>query len=352
MNDLAPRLLEWFRNSADGRTGVSLGSLSASTAGYSNVTLMGSLGWTDHAGPRGQEFVLRLQPPGDAIFPGHDITRQYAVMEALAKAGLPVPRLLGIELDPEVLGGPFYLMERIDGRVPNENPLYHLEGWFHDLPADSVRRCWFAGLEVAGRMARLDWRALGLDFLDPSPSPLARRLDYYADAVRWAERLAGREYPLLHRAEAWLRAHRPADEPLGFCWGDAKLGNCMFRGDELVAVLDFEQATLGDPVDDLAWWLMLDDALSRGYGVPRLASLPSREESIAAWERASGREARHLEYYEVYAAWRMAFIMARIAALFRARGLIPQDSDMDERNGGSNLLALHAEHYGFKGGRA
>ncbi|MFZ9086739.1 MAG: phosphotransferase family protein [Steroidobacteraceae bacterium] len=347
MSDLGPRIAEWFAADAPGRRQVRTGPLVPPGDGYSNVTLMGQLDWIDEAGHHVRDFVLRLQPPGDSIFPGHDVERQYRVMEALARADVPVPRLLGLELDEAVLGGPFYLMERIEGQVPNENPLYHLEGWFHDLPPAQVRRYWFAGIEAAGSMARLNWRDRGLDFLGVSASPLDCRLDYYAEAVRWAEGLVGRKYPLLHRAEAWLRAHLPTDEPLGFCWGDAKLGNCLFRDGELVGVLDFEQASLGNPVDDLAWWLMLDDALSRGYDVPRLASLPGRDESIAAWERASGLAADHLEYYEVYAAWRMAFIMARIAALFRARGWIPADSDMDERNGGSALLAIHAQHYGF-----
>ena len=339
--DIAPRLLAWLRAEL-AQPELTLSDLTAPSAGYSNVTLLGAL--RAPAMPA-REFVLRLQPPGDSIYPDHDVTRQYRVMQALARGGIPVPALLGLETDPSVLGGPFYLMNRIEGRVPNENPLYHLEGWFHDLPAEHQRGCWFAGIDMLGRLARLDWRDLGLQFLLADDahqvSPLERQLDYYRRAIAWAERLAGRQYPLLQAGEIWLRAHRPVDEPLAFSWGDAKLGNCMFDGDELVAVLDFEQATIANPVDDLAWWLMLDDSLSRGYGVPRLVSLPTRAESVARWEAASGFEARDLDYYEVYAAWRMAFVMARIAHIFRSRGWIASDSDMDVNNGGANLLAAH-----------
>lgn len=348
--DLAPRLLAWLRATL-AQPELTISALTAPTAGYSNVTLLGTL---HSSATRQRDFVLRLQPPGDSIYPDHDVTRQYRVMQALARGGIPVPDLLGLETDPSLLGGPFYLMTRIEGRVPNENPLYHLEGWFHDLPAEHQRRCWFAGIDMLGKLARLDWRALGLQFLldgandpeAPNQSPLARQLDYYARAVRWAEQLAGREYPLLHAGERWLRAHRPVAEPLAFSWGDAKLGNCIFDGDELAAVLDFEQATIANPVDDLAWWLMLDDSLSRGYGVPRLVSLPARAETIARWEAASGFEARDLDYYEVYAAWRMAFVMARIAHIFRTRGWIAPDSDMDVNNGGATLIAAHLERSG------
>ena len=346
MVELAPRLLEWLRAAHPERSGLELGSLSAPTAGYSNVTLLGSLRWQGPRGPQGHDFVLRLQPAGDSIYPDHDVLRQCRVMQALAGSGLPVPKLLGIEHDPAILGSPFYLMERLEGRVPNENPLYHLEGWFHDLPAAEQRRCWLAGIEAVGRMARLDWQALGLGFLLHGAG-LSAQLDYYSKAIRWAEVLAGRQYPLLHAAEAWLRANRPPDRQLAFSWGDAKLGNCLYLDGELVGVLDFEQATLADPVDDFAWWLMLDDSLSRGYGVPRLAGLPSRAESIAAWERASGQSASHLEYYEVHAAWRMAFVMARIAHIFKSRGWIAADSDMDSRNGGATLLAAHGQREGF-----
>ena len=352
MSELAPRLLSWLRAAHPQRQELELGALFAPGAGYSNVTMLGHLRWRERGEDCEQQFVLRLQPAGDAIYPGHDVLRQCRVMQALAATSLPVPRLLGVEHDASVLGSPFYLMERIEGEVPNENPLYHLEGWFHELPEALRRRHWVAGLEAVACMARLDWRALGLDFL-AEEAGLVRQLDYYHHAILWAESLAGRSYPLLHAAERWLRINQPdlaqtsQEERLVFSWGDAKLGNCLFRNGELVGVLDFEQATLANPVDDLAWWLMLDDSLSRGYGVPRLAGLPSRAESIAIWERASGFRATHLDYYEVYAAWRMTFVMVRIAHMFKQRGWIGADSDMDERNGGATLLAAHAERLGF-----
>jgi hypothetical protein len=92
---------------------------------------------------------------------------------------------------------------------------------------------------------------------------------------------------------------------------------------------------------------MLDQSLCTGYGLPRLAGLPSREETVAHWERASGLSARDLPYYDVFAAWRMAYVMARIGTVFMERGWVPRESEMDLRNGGSALLAMHAERLGF-----
>ena len=359
-DDIAARLLHWSRDTgALPAGGWELGPLGASSAGYSNLTLMGELRGVGATAGRTLPFVLRLQPPGESIYPDHDVPRQHRVLRALHAAGLPVPRVLGAEDGDAALGAPFFIMERIEGQVPNENPLYHLEGWLHDLPVAARRAAWLEGIRAVARLARLDWRAAGLGFLAPGGAsadgvtaddarePLERQLDRYAAAIGWAERRAGREYPLLRAAEPWLRANRPVGAPVAFSWGDAKLGNCLYRDGRLVAMLDFEQATLTHPVDDLAWWLMLDDSLSRGYGVPRLEGLPSRAESVAAWEAESGLVARDLGYLEVFAAWRMAFVMARIASLFRARGWIPADSDMDVRNGGAALLAAHGARLGF-----
>ena len=346
---VATQLGRWLAERHPDSVPVNVTGLERSDGGFSNITVLGRLDWTPQGRPEALGIVLRMQPQASSVYPDCDVQRQYRVMQALAGTGVPVPVLLGFEPDANLLGAPFFVMQRIDGRVPNENPLYHLEGWFHDLPPADLRRHWFSGVETFAAVARADWRGLGLDFLQPAPgrTALAQQLDYYRDAVLWAERL-NRPYPHLHGAYDWLVANQPADEPLALSWGDAKLGNCVYAADGRVAgALDWEQATLASPVDDLAWWLMLDECLCTGYGVPRLAGLPSREETVAHWERASGFSARHLPYYDVYAAWRMAYVMARIGTVFMQRGLVPRESEMDVRNGGAALLAMHAARLGF-----
>jgi hypothetical protein len=164
----------------------------------------------------------------------------------------------------------------------------------------------------------------------------------------WLEESNAWVYPHLHTAHAWLRRHAPSPGPVSLSWGDAKLGNCVFDAQgRVAAALDWEQACLAHPVDDLAWWLMLDGCLSEGYGVPRLPGLPSRDETVAHWERASGLPADDLGYHEVFAAWRMAVIMARIGTLFTQRGWVEAPAQMDVRNGAATLLAGHAQRLGF-----
>lgn len=325
-------------------------TLEPSAGGFSNLTWLGR--WAPGGGREEVPIVLRVQSPEPTVFPDPSIERQVRVMAALAGSAVPVPRLLGHETDPSVLGAPFCVMQRVAGRVPQENPLYHLEGWFHDLDTEARRRHWFSGIDTLVAIARVDWQAHGLGFLAPPEgvSALANQLQVGLDMLRWVE-AGARPYPHLHAAHEWLQHHQPHHQPPGrlcLSWGDAKLGNCVFSDDgRVAAALDWEQATLADPVDDLAWWLMLDECLSDGYGVARLAGLPTRQETVAHWERASGLRAEGLEFHEVFAAWRMAVIMARIGTLFTQRGWVDAQAQMDVRNGAATLLARHAQRLGF-----
>lgn len=345
MKAVSGQLGDWLR--ARGRVGAEVLALQRSSGGYSNITLLGEMRLAAVA--QAQGIVVRIQPEGAAVYPDCDVRAQYRTMELLQGSGLPVPPLLGLEKDASVLGAPFFIMGRLEGRVPDENPLYHLDGWFHDLTPEQLRRHWFAGVDGFAALARLDWRALGFSFLLPpeSVTPLVRQLAYYEDMLRWSEGLSGRSYPLLWRTHEWLRAHQPRDEAIALSWGDAKLGNCVFRDGRLTGMLDWERPALANPVDDLSWWLMLDESLCTGYGVPRLAGLPTRDETIAHWERAGGFSARDLPYYDVLAAWRFAIVMTRIGRIFTERGWVSPEAEMDLSNGGSRLVELLAERNKF-----
>jgi aminoglycoside phosphotransferase (APT) family kinase protein len=348
LDALGGTLARWFAGRHPDARDVAVAGLEKSSGGFSNITLLAELTWTRGRASRELGIAVRVQPLASAVYPDCDVRRQYRTMELLAGSEVPVPRLLGLEQDAAAIGAPFFVMERIDGQVPNENPLYHLEGWFHDLGDEAKRRHWFSAIDTLAALGRVDWRALGFDFLLPPAgrTALSHQLEYYRRHMEWAESL-GRPYPFLHQAYRWLLAHQPKDEPMSLLWGDAKLGNCVYRDGKLVGALDWEMAALGNPVDDLAWWLTLDESMCTGYGLPRLAGLPSRDETVACWERVTGRSARDLPYYDVYAAWRFAIVMARIGTIFMERGYVPRESGMDVKNGGATLLAALARRHGF-----
>ena len=104
------------------------------------------------------------------------------------------------------------------------------------------------------------------------------------------------------------------------------------------AVLDWEMVTPGDPVQDLAWWLFLDRHHSEGLGAPRLPGFPSREATVSRWEELTGRHADHLDWYEVWAAFRFGVVMIRMSRLMILFELLPADSDFERNNAVTRLI--------------
>jgi len=309
--------------------------------GASNETLFVDVHWIQDGKPRSEALVLRLKPMvGPQVFPEYDLASQYRIVNLLGRTDVPVPRLYGYEADEGVIGAPFYVMARVDGVVPLENPPYHAEGWLTECTPEQRREIWNSGIDAFSRIHKLDWRSLGFDFLDRpdlGETPLDQELGYYRDF--FASMMEGRRYPLCEEALSWLEANKPTSpEPTGLCWGDAKLGNMIFQGTRCVALFDWELAHLGNPIDDVSWYLMLDRCLSEGCSIPRLDGLPDRNQTIARWEEASGLEARDLGYYEVFSAFRFSLIMHRVISIRKQTGEWPADSDYDMNNLATDIL--------------
>jgi aminoglycoside phosphotransferase (APT) family kinase protein len=125
---------------------------------------------------------------------------------------------------------------------------------------------------------------------------------------------------------------------VGLCWGDARISNQIFNCYETVAVIDWEMVFPGDPVADLAWFITLDRILTEGIGLERMPGMPGRGDSIARWERNIGRPADHYGYYEIFAAWRFAVIMARIFTQMKYYEVMPADAPVDVENLSSPIL--------------
>ena len=137
------------------------------SVGASNETWLFDASWDAAGGRRHEEsWVLRLAPAEASLFPRYDLAREYRALAALQGASLKVPMPRRYEADIAVLGRPFFLMARFGGRVIQENPLYHLEGWFHDLDAPAQAAHWHAFIDGLGQLHRVDWQARGLGFLD------------------------------------------------------------------------------------------------------------------------------------------------------------------------------------------
>jgi aminoglycoside phosphotransferase (APT) family kinase protein len=125
---------------------------------------------------------------------------------------------------------------------------------------------------------------------------------------------------------------------VGLVWGDARIANQIFDDFRCVAVLDWEMASLGDPIQDLAWYCFFDRLFADGLGQARLPGIPSRDATAARYEDLTGRAPRNLDYYEVFAAFRFAVILQRVAGLMIAAGGLPADTDFATNNFATAML--------------
>lgn len=322
-------LATWLVRALGADGGVELGELRGPGAtGFSNETLIVDANWTSAGQPHEQTFVVRVAPTGYTLFPDPAFDTQYRVLRALRPTSIPVPNVRWYESDASVLGAPFFVMDEVAGRVPPDNPPYHMAGWLFDVSPAHRAKLWWGAIDAMADLHRLDRRGLGLDFLTGG---LDEGLAYYESFLASVEK--DEPVPTARRALDWLRSHLPGEEPLVVTWGDARIGNVIYDDDaNVLAVLDWEMVGLGAPAQDVAWALFLDRHHSEGCDVPRLEGFPSTAETIAHYEQRSGITLQSMDFYEVYSAFRFCVIMGRLAVIFKDWGLLPPDDAMAQDN--------------------
>lgn len=310
------RLTAWLQRQLPDATELRISDLVApQSSGFSNETLLFDLEYARGGHAHRDPMVVRIEPMGEGVFPEYDLGLQFRTMQRLAATDVPVPRMYWIEEhDRSVLGGAFYVMGQVKGRVPTDQPPYHTGGWMTEVSPAERAAIWWGGIETLAKIHRLDYRALGFSSLERpalGSTPLDWQITYYTRYMKWAAN--GRPQPTAEAAFDWLVRHKPSGEPTVLSWGDARIGNIIFAGTMPAAVLDWEMVTLGSPEMDLAWSIFLDRHHSEGLGVPRLEGFPSYEDSVERYEALTGHRVRHLHYYQVFAGFRFAVIMTRIA---------------------------------------
>ena len=317
-----------------------------SAAGLSAETILFDAAWTTGGARETHELVARVAPSTPGVFPKFDLPKEFAVVDALAATDVPVPKAWWIEEDESVFGGQFLVLDRIAGRIPADDPPFTAAGWVAELSADERRRLVEQSIEAMAAIHRADWRAIGLESLDPGThgTRIEQQLATWRDYFDWAR--GEDENPTIEAGFAWLHEHKPAQEgPSVLNWGDARVGNQIFGDDLSVrATLDWEMVDIGTAEMDLAWWIFILRHHTEGIGVPMPEGIPSREELVAIYERASGSTVRDLDYYEVFAATRLSAIMHRAGRLMVEVGFLPPDATMKLNNPASQLLAKLIGH--------
>lgn len=286
----------------------------------------------------GVQLVARLAPEGDALFPVYDLAAQGRIMQALGDHYVvPVPRIVELVEDPQWLGAPFLVMERVAGRVPSDNPPFVITGWVHDAPAADQRVMQDEFIGLCARIHRADWRLLNLGDVATRPggTTLAAEISWWSDYLDWATDAA--PPAVLRDGREWCLEHLPADEPApALCWGDVRIPNVVFGDDfRARAVLDWEMASIGPPELDIGWYLVIHQMTTEVTG--DLPGLRPRGEVLRAYEAQLGRALHDLTWYEAWAAFRAAAIMVRLARLLHDLGLVP-DLQMQDHNPPIDLL--------------
>jgi aminoglycoside phosphotransferase (APT) family kinase protein len=268
--------------------------------GHSNLTYLLRRG--------GDSWVLRRPPHGPLPPSAHDVLREAHLLTALHGQAVRTPRVLAVCSDEAVIGAPFYVMERIEGDVITSALPQPLQ--------DEGARIGDELIDALVEVHAVDWRACGLDGYGRPTGYLERQLRRFGGL--W-EHNRTRELPVLDRVTTWLREHVPPSPEATIVHGDYRLGNTMFAPGapaRLVAIFDWELATIGDPLADVGYlaatWAQPGDPentlLALG-AVTRRPGFPSRQELVARYEERGGRAMSDIRWYMTLALWKSAVFL-------------------------------------------
>jgi aminoglycoside phosphotransferase (APT) family kinase protein len=260
---------------------------------------------------RGDARMALRRPPRE-VPAGRNETmrREYRVLAALTDTDVPHPRAIAVCDDPSVLGACFYLMDFVDGW----SPMRMQRRWPPPFDADLDARKGLAWelVDAIARLARVDWRAAGLEGFGKPDGFLDRQVD------RWLAHLARfrfRALPGIDEAAAWLRGHRPRAYTPGIIHGDYQFANVMFRHGapaRMAAIVDWEMATIGDPRLDLGWVLMGwpdPDEERAGAGYVDYEAMPSRAELMDRYAAVAGLDVDEMDYFVILARFKIAIVL-------------------------------------------
>jgi aminoglycoside phosphotransferase (APT) family kinase protein len=266
--------------------------------GHSNVTFGLSTG-----------VVLRRPPRGPLPPSAHDVLREARLLRALESTPVRAPKVLAVCDNTEVIGAPFYVMEQVRGDVITDSipgPLEHPEQ--RGRIADEL-------IDALVELHSVDWSAVGLGGFGKPTGYLERQLRRFNGL--W-EHNKTRELREVEEVGSWLAANMPTSPAATIVHGDYRLGNTMFASDapaRLIAIFDWEMATIGDPLADLGYMLMNwtqpgDPQIKfRLHSVTTLPGFPTREELIVRYEQGSGRSMQSLSWYVTLALWKAVVFM-------------------------------------------
>jgi aminoglycoside phosphotransferase (APT) family kinase protein len=337
--ETARQLEAWLARTLGPRAHPSITEVtSPESNGMSSETVLFTATWDEGTGPSEHALVARIEPPATAypLFTSYDLGMQFRVMGLVGEhTEVPVPRTLWNEPDPTVLGGPFLVMEQVDGLVPPDVLPYTFgDNWLFEAGAAGQRTLQESAVAALAGIHSLTPDRHDLGFLEvggpgvTSLDRLVRRWREYADWV-----VGDTPSPLLADCFDWLEVHRPTGfGPDALSWGDGRIGNMMFREQRVVAVLDWEMASVAPPEVDLGWMCYLHlffQDIATDVGLPGLPDLFRPVDVARSYAEASGYSPTDLTWFVAFAAVRHGAIMRRVTerAVFFGEAVMPDDVD-------------------------
>ncbi|AVL99897.1 phosphotransferase family protein [Gordonia iterans] len=327
---LCERLDSWLKSTVGDDAEVTEVQL-PSANGMSSETLLADARWggEDHA------LVVRVAPldASNPIFPSYDLDWQFNLIKHVAEStDVPVPQLFWSETSSDALGAPFFVMARVDGRVPPDVMPYTFGSWVTEATAEERDAMVRNTVGVLARIHATPLDGAPLALPNDGETPLRAHLRRLREFYDWASaRRTGS--PLIERAFAHVEARLPEESEPVLSWGDARIGNVMYDGFEPVAVLDWEMATVGPRELDLAWMVFLHRFFQDITELAGLGGLPdflTREQVAAEYSAVTGYHPRDLDFYTLYAALIHAAVMYRVQTRAIAFGQAAEPDDPDD----------------------
>jgi aminoglycoside phosphotransferase (APT) family kinase protein len=279
MEDALARYLEAHLPAAS----VQVTNLLRIPGGASRETWMFDAEWDAEGGRETQAFVVRKDPPASLL--DTDREAEYAFYSTFWDTEVPVPRMRWLEADASILGGPFFIMDRVMGcegntRAPQASPYLEVQ--------DEIARNMY---EILGAIHSLDWTNSPAARVAEAP---ARETAWKKELEHWERIITNEEIspqPIMRAAIRWLRANPPPPaQRITVVHGDYRVGNFLYKEDGSIhAIVDWEMAHLGDPIEDLAWSFNESWQWANRDGRP--GGIVTRERATEIWEKASGLKA-------------------------------------------------------------
>lgn len=285
-------------------------------SGFPHVTQYsgGASNWTYCLAYPERELVLRRAPAGTKAKGAHDMGREFRLQDALKSVYPYVPQMLAYSNDESLIRTEFYVMEKITGLIPRTNMPTGLS-----LSIEQNRQLCFNALDSLIELHKVDYKSAGLEHLAKGEGYTQRQIagwsKRYQNAKTW-------NVPSAKRVMIWLADNLPEKETIGLTHNDFRLDNLVLDCDEptkIIGVLDWELATLGDPLMDLgnslAYWVEADDdffAQKTRRQATHLPGMLTRQEVIDYYVKNTGVELNNFAFYEVYGLFRLAAIVQQI----------------------------------------